>query len=186
MICRNYFKRDLIMKNYFFLISLFLLISCGKNSENNKNNNTKNQNPVVIETMELAGKEYTEHTINGASIIKFYESEGGEITVFLDYGGAYSPLEEYNENSLKVVFRFDDFRQIEDDIIELSKIQLTSNVFVRNCSLCNRGESYRHTIESIEKFHYDILQDRETIKVRIIKDLKKNQFYMLNFGKHVF
>ena len=173
------------MKNYFFLFLIFL-VSCGNNARNNKNNNTKNQNPVVIETMELAGKEYTEHTINGASILKFYETEGGEITVFLDYGGAYSPLEEYNENSLKVVFRFDDFRQIEDDIIELSEINLTSDVFVRNCSLCNRGEAYRWLINGLEKNYYDLLQGKETIRVKIIKDLKKNQFYMLNFGKHVF
>ena len=71
------------MKNFIFFIFLIFLVSCGKSSGNGNNNNTKNQNPVVIETMELAGKEYTEHTINGASIIKFYETEGGEITVFL-------------------------------------------------------------------------------------------------------
>ncbi len=174
------------MKNFIFFIFLIFLVSCGKSSGNGNSSNIKNQNPVVIDLMDLAGEEFNQQTVNGVSNLKFYQTDGGEITLFLNYGGTYSPLEEYNENSLKVVFRFDDFRQIEDDLIELSKIQLTSDVFVRNCSLCNRGESYRHTIESIEKFHYDILQGRETIIVRIIKDLKKNQFYMLNFGKHVF
>jgi hypothetical protein len=172
------------MKNYFFLISLFLLISCGKNSENNKNNNTKTESPVISNLKDLAGKEYVQQTVNGESTLKFYETEGGSITVYLNYGSDFSPLKEYRSDSLKVGFSFDDYREVQEDVIELSKINLTSDVFIRNCSLCNRGEAYRWLINSLEKNYYDLLQGKETIRVKIIKGLNKNYFFLLSIGKH--
>jgi hypothetical protein len=174
------------MKNFTSFLLLIFLVSCGKNASNGDNSTTQSLNPVTIQSKDLAGKEYIEPTHNGESILNFYETNGGSITLFLHPVDSYQPLEKFHPNSVKAVFVFREYKQIEDNIIELSKIEFTGSALVRDCSYCNNSENSRYRNNEIKKSYNDLLEGRETIRVRIIKDLKKNRFYMLNFGRSFF
>jgi hypothetical protein len=56
----------------------------------------KTESPVISNLKDLARKEYIQQTVNGEkSTLKFYETQDGKITVYLNYGSDFAQLKEW-------------------------------------------------------------------------------------------
>ena len=170
------------MKKLFFLLSVLVLVSCGKKATSDSVPH-KNENPLV--QVDLSNQEFTQATLNGESILNFYESDGGSIKVYLDSGSGYAPLKEKNYNALSANFRFNDYKYIEEDIIELTNITRISGLFVANCAACNSYDPTGQRYYRIEKSYYELLNNQETIRVKILNINGNKQFILLKLGTHL-
>ena len=171
------------MKKLLLLLAILSLVSCGKKSSPDSSSTT-NKETNELKQLDLSGQTFNQTTLNGVSQLYFSDAKKGTIEVFLHstINQQCSVEEEKSAGKITVSFNFKEYRYIEQDIIELTNISIGSKFFVGDCGVCNSRDTLPWIIKDYEKYCYDLLNNKETIRVKILNINDKKHFYLIDFG----
>ena len=168
------------MKALLILITLLAVVSCGKKSSGSSKGSKATDK---VEVLELATTTFIEKSPNGNTLLQFLTSKEGLIDVYLNYGNGFAPLKSKINNSLYVRFNFKSYKQIEEDVIELSNVSL-NQYYVVGCESCNFISARKDTKIEFDKYYYDLLNNKDTIRVKILNINSTRHYILLEVAGH--